>query len=134
MRIYPPTEDHRTEVTMIPMVNVVFLLLIFFMVVGQITPRDALDVSPPVSSSGQTQPDQFSQIVIAADGRMLLEDAEIDIPALIDAVTDQVAQDPAARFQLKADAALDANRLILILEILRQAGVRELALVTEYGG
>ena len=132
MRIYPPTEDHRTEVTIIPMVNVVFLLLIFFMLVGRITPYDPLDVSLPVSSSGHVQPSELTQMVIAADGRIVLNGNELEIPALIGVVTDMVTEDAVTRFQLKADAALDANRLILIMEILRQAGVRELALITEH--
>ena len=132
MRIYPPTEDHRTEVTIIPMVNVVFLMLIFFMLVGRITPYDPLDISLPVSSSGQVQSNELTQMVIAADGRIVLNGSELEIPTLIGVVTEMVTEDAVTRFQLKADAKLDANRLILIMEILRQAGVRELALITEH--
>ena len=113
------------------MVNVVFLLLIFFMLVGRIAPNDSLDVSLPVSESGQAQSDELTQIVIAADGRMVLNGSELDMPALIGVVTDMVTQDSTKRFELKADAKLEANRLILIMEVLRQAGVEELALVTE---
>ena len=131
MKIHPPTENHRTEVTIVPMVNVVFLLLIFFMLVGRIAPNDSLDVSLPVSESGQAQSDELTQIVIAADGRMVLNGNELDMPALIGVVTDMVTQDSTTRFELKADAKLEANRLILIMEVLRQAGVEELALVTE---
>lgn len=131
MKIHPPTENHRTEVTIVPMVNVVFLLLIFFMLVGRIAPNDSLDVSLPVSESGQAQSDELTQIVIAADGRMVLNGNELDMPALIGVVTDMVTQNSTTRFELKADAKLEANRLILIMEVLRQAGVEELALVTE---
>ncbi|MDJ0956289.1 MAG: biopolymer transporter ExbD [Arenicellales bacterium] len=131
MRIHPPTENHRTEVTMVPMVNVVFLLLIFFMLVGRIAPNDSLDISLPVSSSEQAQSDELTQIVIAADGRMVLNGDELDMPALIGVVTDMVTEESTTRFELKADANLEANRLILVMEVLRQAGVQELALVTE---
>ena len=131
MRIHPPTESHRTEVTMVPMVNVVFLLLIFFMLVGRIAPHDSLDISLPVSSSGQAQTDELTHIEIAADGRMVLNGDALDMPALIGVVTDMVTEDSTTRFELKADASLEANRLILVMEVLRQAGVQELALVTE---
>ena len=132
MRIHPPTENHRTEVTIVPMVNVVFLLLIFFMLVGRIAPNDSLDISLPVSSSGQARSDDLTHIVIAADGRMVLDGNELDMSALIGVVTDKVTEDSTTRFELKADAKLEANRLILVMEVLRQAGVQELALVTEH--
>lgn len=131
MRIHPPAENHRTEVTIIPMVNVVFLLLIFFMLVGRIAPNDSLDISLPVSSSGQEQSDELNHIVIAADGRMVLDGDELDMPALIGVVTEMVTEDAKTRFELKADANLEANRLILVMEVLRQAGVQELGLITE---
>ena len=134
MRIHPPTENHRTEVTIVPMVNVVFLLLIFFMLVGRIAPNDSLDISLPVSSSGQARSDDLTHIVIAADGRMVLDGNELDMSALIGVVTDKVTEDSTTRFELKADAKLEANRLILVMEVLRQAGVQELALVTEHSG
>ena len=118
---------------MVPMVNVVFLLLIFFMLVGRIAPNDSLDISLPVSvsSSDQAQSDELTYLAIAADGRMVLNGDELDMPALIGVVTDMVTEDSTTRFELKADANLEANRLILVMEVLRQAGVQELALVTE---
>lgn len=132
MRINPPQEDHRVEVTVVPMVNVVFLLLIFFMLVGRIVPTNELDVSPPISYSSQVQSGEPIRIIVPADGPMILEDNEVDIAALDQAILDLLQQDPERQFQIKADAEIEANRLIHIMEILRQAGVRELTLLTEH--
>ena len=104
------------------------------MLVGRIAPNDSLDISLPVSSSGQARSDDLTHIVIAADGRMVLDGNELDMSALIGVVTDKVTEDSTTRFELKADAKLEANRLILVMEVLRQAGVQELALVTEHSG
>ncbi len=46
----PP--ERRLDLTVLPMVNIVVLLLIFFMLVGRIGPTEELDVSLPVSHSG----------------------------------------------------------------------------------
>lgn len=131
MRINPPPEDHRIEVTVVPMVNVVFLLLIFFMLVGRIVPSSELEVSPPISRSGQAQSGEPVRIIVPADGHIVIGEKETDIAALDAAVAAILDSDPERQFQLKADAALEANRLIYIMEILRQAGVRELTLLTE---
>lgn len=132
MRISPPREDHRVEVTVIPMVNIVFLLLIFFMLVGRIVPSDELDVSPPLSLSDQMQSGEPIRIIVAADGRTMVDGNEVDTTALSNVIIEMLEQETEKRFQLKADAALEANRLIQIMEILRQAGVRELTLLTEH--
>ena len=131
MRINPPTEDHRIEVTVVPMVNVVFLLLIFFMLVGRVLPGDELDISVPLSESGETQTGEPIRIIVPADGHIVMEENEIDPTALSEAIVEMLQRDPEQRFQLKADAALEANQLIQIMELLRQAGVRELTLLTE---
>ena len=132
MRINPPPEEHRVEVTVVPMVNVVFLLLIFFMLVGRIAPSDELDVSPPLSRSGQIQNDEPIRIIVPADGQILIEEDKVDTAVLDQTIAELLQKDPEQSFQLKADAALEANRLIQIMEILRQAGVRELTLLTEH--
>ena len=131
MRINPPREDHRIEVTVVPMVNVVFLLLIFFMLVGRIAPGDELQASPPLSLSSQMQSNEPVRIIITADGQIGIEKDKLKAANLNQVITEMLQENPERSFQLKADARLEANRLIHIMEILRQAGVRELTLLTE---
>lgn len=131
MKLHNRDENFRSELTILPMVNVVFLLLIFFMLVGRIAPGDALNVSPPISVSGETQSGQPVRIVIAADGRMAIDGRSADLSTLAGIAEDRQRQNAAARFQLKADAALDANSLIRVMETLRSSGVQELTLLTE---
>lgn len=131
MRLRPSTEARRTELTVLPMVNVVFLLLIFFMLVGRIAPFDELDVTPPISESGEYESGNPARIVIGADGSMMMNGQAVDVTALVVLAADRVRANPGAHFQLKADANLEANQLIRIMEILRQTGVEQLTLLTE---
>lgn len=119
------------EITVLPMVNVVFLLLIFFMLVGRIAPTDELDVLPPVSQSSETVTGESVRLLITADGRMALDGQTVRASMLSGVVRGRLQQDPGVRFHLKADAALDADRLIRVMEILRHAGVEELTLQTK---
>ena len=132
MKFPPPFEVRRTELNILPMVNVVFLLLIFFMLVGGIAPSDRLGVSPPISRTGEPESGQWVRIAVAADGRMLLAGNSVDTTMLAIVVAQFIKQDPDTRFQLKADAALGANSLIQIMEVLRQTGVRRLSLLIEH--
>ena len=128
----PP--ERRLDLTVLPMVNIVFLLLIFFMLVGRIGPTGELDVSPPVSPAGQVESGQSLRVEIDATGDMALDGRRIDMTEIIVTLTDVLRQDPATQIQLKADAELDANRLIKIMETMRLIGVGKLTLVTEHEG
>jgi biopolymer transport protein ExbD len=127
-------EERRLDLTVLPMVNIVFLLLIFFMLVGRIGPTGELEVSPPVSPSGQVETGQSLRVEIGANGEMALDGRGIDMTEMIVMLTDILRQDPATQIQLNADAELDANRLIKIMETLRLIGVAKLTLVTEHEG
>ena len=125
------SQERRMDLTVLPMVNVVFLLLIFFMLVGRIGPTEELDISPPLSESGQVESGRPLRVEIDRSGVIALDGKVIDTTGLIVFVTDLLRQDPSTQLQLKADAGLDANNLIRIMETLRLIGVAKLTLVTE---
>ena len=131
MKLRQPHEQPRTEITVLPMVNVVFLLLVFFMLVGRIAPSDELSVLPPVSQSKETATGELARLLISADGRMALDGQTLYVTSLSSVVTARLQRDPAVSILLRADGALDADRLIRVMEILRQAGVKELTLQTK---
>lgn len=134
MKFSSQPQERRLDLTVLPMVNIVFLLLIFFMLVGRIAPTGELDVSPPVSPSGQIESGRSLRVEIGLTKEMALDGRRVDTTELIVTLTDILRQDPATQIQLKADADLDANHLIKIMEILRLIGVRKLTLVTEHAG
>ena len=125
------SQERRLDLTVLPMVNVVFLLLIFFMLVGRVGPKEEFDIAPPVSQSGQVESGQPVRVEINSSGIMAMEGRIIDTTELIVLVTDILRQDSSTQIQLKADAGLDANALIRVMETLRLIGVAKLTLVTE---
>ena len=131
MKITPPTEASRAELSVVPLVNVVFLLLVFFMLVGQVVSPDPVDVDPPRSESGTSDPGQAVRILMTRDGRVALNRNIIAPSLLPDRVARIIAERPAASFQIKADAGADGVAVIRIMELLRDAGVERLPLLTE---
>lgn len=134
MRIKPPTEPHRSELSVVPLVNIVFLLLIFFMLVGQVSSPEPLNVEPPRSASGKEDTGQTVKILLTRDGRIAMDQAVIARSDLDQRVADVLSRRPDASFQIKADARVDAVAMIRTMEQLRDAGVERLSLLTERGG
>ncbi len=132
MKLRSTSERDYKEPAIVPLVNIVFLLLIFFMILGRITAPEALDVTPPFSTGGGQIDNQRDIVVlISADGRLALEDAEMEQDLLLSAVSKSLEEDPSARVRIKADSSLDAVTLIRLMELLKETGVKALLLLVE---
>ena len=123
-------DDH-----LIPLINVVFLMLIFFMVIGRIAPPDLFQIRPPVSQIQQRESDKDVTILVSRDGLLAVDDTPVTLETLIPAL--QLSLDNARRQQggtagirVKADAALTAGQLMSILKRLRDSGNTKVRLLT----
>lgn len=123
MRFGPPSRRRSGE-AIVPMINVVFLLLVFFLMTAQIAPPDPFPVAPPLALAGDAQlpPDT---LFVAADGRLAYEAARDE--AVFGALAARTGEGPLA---LRADAGLPAAELARLLPRLAAAGVEEVSLVT----
>ncbi|MDF1735082.1 MAG: biopolymer transporter ExbD [Minwuia sp.] len=118
----PRNDDDR----ILPLINVVFLLLIFFMIAGHLTATDPFAVTPPHSAT-ETTPDADSHLIlIDRNGRLALDGRPLPEAAVLAAF----GSGPANMVRIKADGAVDAVTVIALMERLRAAGLSELQLLT----
>ncbi len=154
MNLESPDSGRRPPLEpVLPLINVVFLLLIFFMVAGQLAPRPEGNVDAPDSASADTKEnlDQF-MLVLDKEGRLLHQGQPVDPSRMADLIrehrraadTESDAEaDPARQtgeppadsdapqpVRLMADAETALSTLRDSLETLRDAGVEEVRLVT----
>ncbi|AKH20577.1 ExbD/TolR family protein [Sedimenticola thiotaurini] len=120
----------NSEASILPLINVVFLLLIFFMIAGSLSVSEPLDVSAPESTSQGTPEQESLRLLLAGDGQMALQGRVMDEAALLHQVELALQAEPGLRVQLKADAAVPGNRVVKFMEQLHQAGVEKLFLIT----
>ena len=81
MNLESPDSGRRPPLEpVLPLINVVFLLLIFFMVAGQLAPRPEGDVEAPDSASADTEEnlEQF-MLVLDKEGRLLHQGEPVDL-------------------------------------------------------
>lgn len=156
MNLESPDSGRRPPLEpVLPLINVVFLLLIFFMVAGQLAPRPEGDVDAPDSASAETEEnlEQF-MLVLDKEGRLLHQGEPVDPERMADLIrehrraaadatnaadaADTTARDTAPSadtdgpqpVRLMADADTALSTLRDSLETLRDAGVEEVRLVT----
>ena len=118
-----PSRRPRTE-SIVPMINVVFLLLIFFLMTSQIAPPEPFEVSPP-SADSETDPSADAVFFVDKSGRMSFQRAEGEAAIMKAASFDEDAK----IIQVRADSELEAKKLATILRDLSQAGLSRIELV-----
>lgn len=125
-----PTRRRSDDDSVLPLINVVFLLLIFFMVAGRLSASDPFRISPPRSASEAAVDIEEMLILVGADGRIALDGTELDAATLAKTVGERIAEAPETPVQLKADGRAEADHVIALMEKLRAAGLPKLQLLT----
>ncbi len=115
----------------VPMINIVFLLLIFFMVAGTLTPASPLAVDPAASEAGETAPEDPIRVLIDAEGRLALGDEVVDSrEALRRRLQERLEDSPERPVEIRPDAEADAARLLEVMDDLRAVGAERAQLIT----
>ena len=123
----------RLLINIAPLIDVMFLLLIFFMVSSTFRETMGIDVALPDSSSAEEQAPADLRIYLDAEGQLMLEDAPA--PQSVEAVTARVTafleEHPEGWVLLNADAAAQAQRVVDVFDAVREAGGEGVILSTE---
>ncbi|MDB6177189.1 biopolymer transporter ExbD [Paracoccus sp. Z330] len=113
MQIDIPPRKPKAE-SIIPMINVVFLLLIFFLLTAQIAPREPFEITPP-ESEAETAARDNGVLYISAEGQLAYNDARgEDVWPLI------AERDVPEALEIRADSQMPARHLAAVLKQLRQ--------------
>jgi len=135
MHFSAPVPPARGDEAMLPLINVVFLLLVFFLLAGHMASVEPLAVEPPASKTAGRGDEQGPlAILLAADGRTALNDRIVGQTELIEQVREALAANRQRAIEFKADAGAPATAVIDRLDWLRQAGADRVELITRAGG
>ena len=123
---FAPIRPHRRPAeNIVPMINVAFLLLIFFLMTAQITPPLPFEVTPPPSDS-EARAEGPVVLNISTQGVLYFDGATGE------AVWPRIATlPPGTALMIRADAGFSAAELTRILTRLAEGGLTSIALVTE---
>ncbi len=130
----PPFQRRRsrldTDDGVLPLINVVFLLLIFFMLAGRLSSADPFEIAPPDSVSEGEPSETPSLILVAADGRMALDGEELPLERLVERLAPATEGGEARELRVKADGRVEASVVVDLLGRLDQAGIGKVMLLT----
>lgn len=121
----------------IPLINVVFLMLIFFMVAGHIQKADPIKITPP-NSINEQRPEAEPNVllVIGRQGETYLNDEPMALEDIEGRLTQLFERSPEPEsfwVQIKADGALSIATLRPYFSQIRAAGLTKVSIATQLG-
>jgi len=122
---YRQNEDDRV----LPLVNVVFLLLIFFMIAGQMVQQEEFNVAPPLSEAGGSDRIRTGTVEISVSGEIAFEGASVSDDDLRRLMATKAQEKALPPLRVKADGGAEAVRVIEVMALLRDAGIKRVELV-----
>ena len=127
---FPYKEKSTFRLDLIPMINVVFLLLIFFMLTST-TSLQVKKVELPTAKTAEKNSKQFLTVTIDKDGSLELDGKAVTIEDLPVHLEKKVAEKKNAVISIHADKVIEFELFGRVIELAKQAGAADFMLATE---
>lgn len=126
----PRHKQSAREPGLIPMINVVLLLLVFFLVAGSIEKFDVIPISLPVAKNGKRLTDGQVVIILGAQKEIVVNDDFVTPSNFLRTMQEHLHENPNKVISLKADERLPATFMISIMNQIKEAGGTNISLIT----
>lgn len=124
-------EEARVDLT--PLIDIIFQLVLFFMVSTTFITAPGIQVDLPRSSAQQILQDSTDiNIWMGNQGEVFVDDTPVDWDAL-DARLTAASSDPQTLVIIKADTDVDHGRVVRVMDLARSKGLSRLAIATDPG-
>lgn len=129
-----PSDPDEPEVNLTPLIDVVFLLLIFFMVSTTFEHQSRIQIELPEATAEASEPDDESlEIIIDAEGRYFLGDEQVvntELKTLKGAISKAADGREGLPVIIRADAKTPHQAVITALDATSQLGLTRISLAT----
>ncbi len=123
------------EINMTPLIDIIFNLLIFFLITAAITVK-GIKLDLPEADTSEKMPAKSWEIVIDEQERIIFNNATIDVERLrriMDAERNRPSEERVTTVIVKASRRASFGKFVSVMDIARQYGFYDLVIATEPG-
>lgn len=134
MRIRDDRRQDEPEINLVPLIDVILVLIIFFVITTTFDVRSTLQLQLPSASEQKTSaPTQSLSVLVNADGRYFINDQEVlrtDVESVKQVIAQVAGDDREQPVLLRADARTPYQAVVTAQDALAQLGFRRIAIAT----
>jgi len=131
MRRSRGTSDDESEVNMTPMLDVVFIMLIFFIVTASFVKEAGIDVNRPDAQTAEKKQKGNILVAISSSGQIWIDKRQVDPRALRANIERLYAENPQGAVVIQADRDSKNGLLVAVMDAARQAGIENVSIAAE---
>jgi biopolymer transport protein ExbD len=126
-------EDEAEEINMTPMLDVVFIMLIFFIVTASFVKEAGIDVNRPEAATAVKKERANILVAISDQGEIWINKRQVDVRAVQANIERLKAENPQGSVVIQADRKATTETLIKVMDASRAAGVFDVSIAAQEG-
>jgi biopolymer transport protein ExbD len=126
-------EEEENEINLTPMLDVVFIMLIFFIVTATFIKEAGIQIERPDTVTADTQDDASILIAISPNDEIWIDRKKRDPRAVRSVIAQLHAENPKGSIVIQADEKSTHETLVIVMEAAKGAGVTNVAIATDDG-
>lgn len=131
-RLQRSTEESEIDLT--PMLDVVFILLIFFIVTTSFVKETGIDINRPTASTAEKKSKGNILIAIRPNGEIWIDNRSIDVRAVKANIQRMKARFPQSSVIIQSDQDARTGILVKVMDQIRLAGVQNISIAASVDG
>ena len=121
----------RHGINLVPLINIVFLLLIFFMLSSTLVTNDTFEIELPESNQGERHESMLIVIAISGDGKIAVNNVPMLYKDLAETLQFEVRSGTDRNVIIRADASATTADVVAVLRHAKKAGIENIAIATQ---
>ena len=124
-------DSKADEINVSPLIDIVFILLIFFIVTASFVKESGIEVNRPDASTSNAKPRANILIAISDTGEIWINKRRVDESQVRANIERMHAENPQGTVVIQADEEAKTKQLVAVMDAARAAGVYDVSLATE---
>jgi len=126
-------EEEDASIDMTPMLDIVFIMLIFFIVTTSFVKEAGIEVNKPDASNATKQKSANIFIAINEDGDVWMDKREVDVERVRANIERMLAEQPTEVVIIQADEKAEHGKVVKVMDQVKAAGISRISVAAKGG-
>jgi biopolymer transport protein ExbD len=126
-------EEEDASIDMTPMLDIVFIMLIFFIVTTSFVKEAGIEVNKPDASNATKQKSANIFIAINEDGDVWMDKREVDVERVRANIERMLAEQPTEVVIIQADEKAEHGKVVEVMDQVKAAGIARISVAAKGG-